>query len=667
MKIDFRARPVAFIDRICHNYSMQNMNRQRKSKEASRSALLFLMRHSAGQRRWLMLAFGATLVSIVANFLMPQVIRYAVDGVLGGDAAALPPFVTGLMAALGAGGEARRSLWVCAAAVLGLALLAGVFNFASRAGVAAGTERFCRGLRDRLFRHVQSLPFKWQVENQTGEVIQRCTSDLDVVRNFVSQQLLELARTVVLVAVALALMFSMNLTLSLVAAAFIPLIGLYTTIFNYLVARRFLAADEAEGELTSNVQENLTGVRVVRAFGRESFELGRFDGFNNRFADLWLRLGRTLSWYWGIGDIATGLQIFAVVVAGAVLAAQGDITRGEFLVFVFYNQTLAWPVRALGRTLSEMSKTGVSAKRIQEILDAEEEPEEPEALKPDLHCDIRFENVTFAYDKQEVLRDLSFTIPKASTFGIMGATGSGKSTVTYLLNRLYDLPEGFGSIWYGDVEIRRIDRRHLRRNVGLVLQEPFLFSKTIEENIAIAGAEAPGPQPELTERDRFRIRRAAGTAAVDDAISEFSKGYATVVGERGVTLSGGQKQRVAIARTLMLEAPVMVFDDSMSAVDLETDAKIRAALRREAGGATVILISHRINTLMAADNILVLEDGRIADIGRHAELIRRPGLYKRIYDMQSEAAADAGESLETLGETGETPNKAPGEEASPRA
>ncbi|MDL2325380.1 ABC transporter ATP-binding protein/permease, partial [Ruminococcaceae bacterium OttesenSCG-928-A16] len=279
----------------------------------------------------------------------------------------------------------------------------------------------------------------------------------------------------------------------------------------------------------------------------------------------------------------------------------------------------------------EMSKTGVSAGRIQEILDAETEPEEPNAKTPNLHTDIRFEQVTFSYESQPVLKDLTFTIPKGSTFGILGATGSGKSTITYLLNRLYDLQPGLGNIWFGDTEIREIDRHYLRRNVGLVLQEPFLFSKTIEENISIAMDNVP----------RHEVRSSARIAAVDEAITEFSSGYDTVVGERGVTLSGGQKQRVAIARTLMLKAPVMVFDDSMSAVDLETDASIRQALRQNTGDATVILISHRINTLMQADTILVLEDGAVADIGTHAQLINRPGMYKRIYDMQAASGVEA--------------------------
>lgn len=594
-----------------------------KTKKTTISTFGFIKKHITGTARWFVFAVVTVSVSVAATFLMPQFIRFAVDVGLGGDTASLHPFIVEMLQ--GVGGSVRGMLLWCAAGVVVLSIIAGVFNFISRMGMATGTERFVKNLRDGLYRHVQYLPFKWHVENQTGDIIQRCTSDLDVLRNFMASQLLEVVRTVLLIAIALVLMFSMNFALSVVSLLFIPLILAYSLVFYRIIGNRFLTADEAEGDLTVAVQENLTGVRVVRAFGREKYELERFDGYNNRFAHLWIRLGHTLSIYWATGDLATGLQIFSVIVAGSVLAANGQITPGEFLVFVAYNQTLAWPIRALGRVLSEMSKTGVSATRIQEILDAKTEPQQPEGKRPNLHADIRFENVTFSYDNQPVLKDLSFTIPKGSTFGILGATGSGKSTITYLLNRLYELPEGLGGIWFGDTEIREIDRYYLRRHVGLVLQEPFLFSKTIEENIAIAHESA----------GRKEVRRSASIAAVDEAITEFAGGYDTVVGERGVTLSGGQKQRVAIARTLMLDAPVMVFDDSMSAVDLETDARIRAALRENTQGATVILISHRINTLMAADNIMVLDEGHIADIGTHAQLIRREGLYKRIYDMQS--------------------------------
>ncbi len=588
------------------------------------------VRFAHGYKRFFILAIAASGLSILFQFLMPQVIRITVDSVIGDRPFALPASVMSAIDSMGGRDFLRTHLLFCALFVIAFSLLSGIFNFLSRMGVARGTEGTIRTLRNTLFAHVQRLPFAWHTQNQTGDIIQRCTSDVDVVRNFIANQLIEVLRTLILITTALTLMFSMNAALSFVALIFIPIVMLYSGIYYRRISRQFRDADEAEGDLTVAVQENLTGVRVVRAFGRERYEVDRFDEKNNTFANKWINLGYTLGAYWGLGDLVTGLQVLSVIVFGSLLAVRGSITLGEFLVFVSYNQTLAWPVRSLGRTLSEMSKTGVSLTRLYEILvaRAEDEEENPGRAKPDLTGDIVFDNVTFRYETQSVLKNLSFTVPHGKTFGILGATGAGKSTITYLLNRLYDLPPDGGRITIGGVDLRDIDRDHLRRGVGVVLQEPFLFSKTIEQNIGIA---VQNPTLE-------KVRRCAAIADVDESIIGFANGYDTMVGERGVTLSGGQKQRVAIARTLMLDAPVLVFDDSLSAVDLETDARIRDSLRQSTGDSTVILISHRISTLMHADCILVLEDGAVADIGTHQELISRPGVYRRVFEMQSDAA-----------------------------
>lgn len=596
----------------------------------NQSKLKTLLRFSPGIKRYFLFAVLASAFSIVFQFLMPQIFRITVDSVIADKPFALPGFLSAWLQSLGGRDYLRSHLIICAGAVVAVSLISGLCNFLSRSNIARFTERFVRSLRDTLYTHVQHLPFRWHIQNQTGDIIQRCTSDVDVIRNFVSSQLIEVIRTVFLISVALGLMFSMNTTLSLIALVFIPIVMLYSGFFYRRISRRFKKADEAEGELTVAVQENLTGVRVVRAFAREKHEVDRFDARNESFARSWIDLGATLGAYWGLGDVVTGLQVMSIIVVGSIFAVRGTITLGEFLVFVSYNQTLAWPVRSLGRTLSEMSKMGVSLDRLKEILDAPAESDESALAHPPLDQDIRFDNVTFSYDSQPVLKNLSFTVEKGKTFGILGSTGAGKSTVTYLLNRLYDLPEDSGRITIGGVDIRQIDRAYLRRNIGLVLQEPFLFSKTIHENIGIAAED----------KSLAAVHRNANIAAVHDSIEGFAAGYDTLVGERGVTLSGGQKQRVAIARTLMLGAPVMVFDDSLSAVDLETDARIRDALHEVSADATVILISHRINTLMNADRILVLTDGALEDVGTHAELIAREGTYKRIYDMQGSISED---------------------------
>jgi ATP-binding cassette subfamily B protein len=456
-------------------------------------------------------------------------------------------------------------------------------------------------------------------------------------RRFVSDQLIEVLRTVIMLAVALTMMFSMDVVMAAIVAVFIPLILGYTLFFNARISREFRACDEAEGELMVAVQENLTGVRVVRAFGRERYETKRFDGYNNALAKMWIKLGYTLGVYWGVGDVVSAASLLAVITAGAYRAAAGSITLGEFLVFLSYTQTVAGPVRQMGRTLSEMSKTGVSLTRLREILATPVEGDGVTMPGGDknapLDRDIVFDNVTFSYGERPVLKNLSFTARGGQTLGVLGATGSGKSTLTYLLNRLYDLEDGCGSITVGGMDIRSMEYSYLRENVGVVLQEPFLFSKTVFENIDIAARTG----------DLTKVRERAKSAAIDDDVMQFKNGYDTIVGERGVTLSGGQKQRVAIARTLMRDAKIIVFDDSMSNLDMETDAKIRESLRRDTLGATVIIISHRISTLMAADKIIVLDGGSVAESGTHGELVAKNGLYRRVYDIQT--ATDVGGAL----------------------
>ena len=563
-----------------------------------------------------------------------------------GDMAGIAAAVVG---AVGGRSFLRENLIYCALGIMVCSVVAGILNYVSRINIAKGSEGFTKKLRDSLFAHIQRLPFQWHTDNQTGDIIQRCTFDVETVRNFVAAQLLEVLQTVILVTIALVLMFSMNVALSLVCAAFIPVIVLYSLFFYGRISRQFREADEAEGELLSGIQENLTGVRVVRAFGREKHEKDRFDQKLNFFTKKWIDMGYTLGFYWGVGDLATASQILAVVCAGAWLAATNRATLGELVAFISYTTTLSWPVRSLGRTLSELSKAGVSIDRLREILESPAETDMPGAVRPDLYDDISFEHVSFGYGDVRVLDDLSFRIPKGSTFGILGATGSGKSTITYLLNRLYELPADGGAIRIGDTDIRDIERAHLRRGIGLVLQEPFLFSRSVRRNIGIS---LDRPPLEL-------IREKAEIAAVDDNIGEFKDGYDTRVGERGVTLSGGQKQRIAIARTLMTDCPVMVFDDSTSSVDMETDARIWQSIREHTSGKTVVIISHRISTLIHADKILVLENGRAAQTGSHEELIARDGVYKRVYQMQSDALLLKGGSAYSESSAREGDNDAP--------
>jgi ATP-binding cassette subfamily B protein len=479
-------------------------------------------------------------------------------------------------------------------------------------------------MRNTLYAHIQKLSYDWHVSCQTGDIIQRCTTDVDNIRNFIMNQLSELMRTFCVLVIALIMMFSMDVFMSIMSLLLIPVILVFSVYYFGKVSKEFKKADEAEGVMQAAAQENYTGVRVVRAFGREKYEMDKFAEKTETYRNIWIRIGKMLGLFWGAGDFFVGLQLAIIVAAGVWRSVQGQLTPGTFLAFYTYCNWMIWPVRQLGRILSDLSRTMVASGRVRDILIVEPETDPPDALTPEIKGEIVFNKVSFNYGKEPVLRDISFVLKPGESMAILGATGSGKSTLVHLISRLYDLKDEDGLITIDGIDIRRISRTHLRRYIGLCLQEPFLFSKTIKENISIAT-----PETELAE-----LRTVAAVAMVDETIQGFSEGYNTIIGERGVTLSGGQKQRVSIARMLAGKAPVMIFDDSLSAVDTETDAKIRHALRRRVKEAAVIIISHRISSLMQADKILVLKDGTVEDIGSHAELLERGGSYRRIFDLQ---------------------------------
>lgn len=376
--------------------------------------------------------------------------------------------------------------------------------------------------------------------------------------------------------------------------------------------------------MSAVLQENLTGVRVVRAFGQQEYEVEKFEKVSEDFRKKTFKLCNLLAVYWATSDAMSMLQSMLTLLTCVFFAVRGEITVGTLIIFTSYIWKLLWPIRQLGRILSDAGKSKVALDRIQEVLGAPEEPAEPDAVKPSLKGDIVFDHVTFGYDEgRDILKNISFTIPKGKTVAILGATGSGKSTVVHLIQRLFDVKQG--EIRIGGTPINQIDRYYLRSKVGLVLQEPFLFSKTLKENVAIARRNA-------TEEE---IDRAVADAAAKEFILDSDKGYDTLVGERGVTLSGGQKQRIAIARTLMKDNDILIFDDSLSAVDTETDAQIRSALKKRSKDTTTIIISHRIVTLSQADWILVMEDGQITQQGTHEDLIHSGGLYSKIFNIQS--------------------------------
>ncbi len=581
-----------------------------------------------GSKRWFLAAILSTVGLALTNMLTPQIVRVTVDSVLGSEPFDLPPFLADLLNRLGGAEVLREKLWMIGIVIVGIAVFGFAFFYGSRVFNTKAAETLVKTMRDKVFRHLLALPDDWYGKNRTGDIIQRCTSDINMVKDFLSEQLVSVFRIVVMLALSLFFMFSLHVGLTLIALAGVPVLLTTSLIFHKKVSPEFEICDENEGKLSAIVQENLTGVRVVRAFGREVYEKEKFDNQNRYYMGLWDRVNKMFCRYWSVADLIANLQIMLLVVFGAVFAIRGELSAGAYIAFLSYNSYLTWPIRQLGRVISEMSKAGVSLRRIEDILNAAPERDEDgaEHVTTDYRGDIAFDCVSFSFDgKTPVLEDVSFTVPAGSTVGILGGTGSGKSTLVRLLDRLYPLPEGSGTISVGGIDIRRLRAAELRSNIGFVLQEPYLFSRTIGENLRLAKQTASDAE----------LRAAAHIACLDSAVEGFPSGYDTFVGERGVTLSGGQKQRAAIARTLVQDTPILIFDDSLSAVDTETDATIRARLAGREGRATTLLISHRTATLMHTDRIVVLDRGRVAEIGTHEELLAKNGIYRRIYDIQN--------------------------------
>ena len=603
------------------------------------SMVLFFLR---GSLHFFFFGIVGSLIVAFLDMVNPKIIQYTVDYCIGDSKSSLPAYMRLIMDSFGGREVIRHHLGYIALTIVCIAFVAALFRYLSKVFNTKGAEKLVETMRNTLFEHILRLPYSWHSENHTGDIIQRCTSDVETIKNFLSGQLVAFFRVVIMITLALYFMFSINIKLSLIAMILFPVLILYSFFFHRRIGSSFRKADEQEGKLSAIAQENLTGVRIVRAFGREQFEKDKFTSYNDEYTKMWTDLMKLLSAFWASNDLISGLQVMIVTVMGAVFSVQGHITAGEFMAFVAYNSMLIWPVRMLGRIISEMSKAGISIDRVRYIMNSVVEEDAEDAIECPIDRDIVFDNVSYSFEKnsndengiedsvsQDILKDVSFTIKSGSTLGILGGTGSGKSTLMYLLDRLYELPEENGTITIGGVDIRKIKRSWLRKNLGFVLQEPYLFSRTLSENIGIAAHP-----DEKGSVSMDRIRHASRIAALDESVEKFPSGYDTFVGERGVTLSGGQKQRTAIAQMLIEEPPVMIFDDSLSAVDTQTDARIRKALSENVDDATVILISHRIMTLMHADNIIVLDKGRIVEQGTHEELIAMKGIYYTCAKLQ---------------------------------
>ena len=485
------------------------------------------------------------------------------------------------------------------------------------------SETLALNIRNELYDHLQKLPFSYHKSKDSGDLLQRSTSDIETIRRFFATQISEMFFAILNAAIAITILYYHSPMLTFISISLIPLIMIISFLFFKKIKQVFLVCDQAESAMTTVLHENLNGVRVVKAFHQEKQEVEKFNEKNEIYCNEYYHLLHVISLYWSSTDFLGMMQIVTMVISGIFFALDGQITVGTFFVFMMYESMIVWPLRQLGRILADMGKVSVAVKRIQEVLDEPYEHLE-QGNKPEIKGEIVFEHVSFSYPNQEhdVLRDVSFTIPQGATVAIMGPTGSGKSSLMYLLTGIYAYDHGH--IYIDGIDLFTIAKSWLRKHIQIVLQEPFLYSKTIYENIRMAN-------PDASKEDVIEVCKMAD---IHEDIQNFPDGYETMVGEKGVTLSGGQKQRVAIARSLLVKSPILILDDSLSALDTKTDAAIQHALHKQRFNRTMIMITHRITSAMKADFILVLEQGKITQIGTHEELIQQEGLYQRIYQLQ---------------------------------
>jgi ATP-binding cassette subfamily B protein len=508
-----------------------------------------------------------------------------------------------------------------------LAVVEGGFAFLSGRLAAETAEGSTRRLRNYIYDHIQHLTFTYHDKMQTGELIQRSTSDVDALRKFFADQAIGIGRIIILFAVNFGMLLTINVELAFISIIVVPVIVFTSVIFFKQVSKKYEAYQEQDAVVSTNLQENLSGVRVVKAFARQSYEIEKFEKENWKKYLLGKRLLLMHSLFWPISDIVCGAQMIGGFYMGAIYAINGTISVGSYLAYAGMLIWIIWPMRNLGRLIVQLSTGMVSFGRVLEIIKQDREPldvgTQPATEK--IRGEIEFKNVGFKYEEGEpVLEDINVHVKPGQVIALLGSTGSGKTSMVNLLPRFYEYTSG--QLLLDGVELNKYPRRFLRSQIGIVEQEPFLFSRSIRENIIYGVGK---------KVDQHEIEMAAKNAAVHDVITSFPEGYSTLVGEKGVTLSGGQKQRVAIARTLLKNPRILIFDDSTSSVDTETEAEIRNALKNLMADRTTFIIAHRIQSIMNADQILVLDNGRIIQSGKHQELMKVDGMYRQIYDIQT--------------------------------
>ena len=558
--------------------------------------------------------------------LTPLFIQHTIDSVIRGEESNLPIFIQDLVLA----DTVQKQLLLVAIAYVVFALMRVILMVARRFINAIYTERIAYNMRNTLYRKIQDLSFTYHSHAETGDLIQRCTTDVETYRVFVGEQLIEILRLVFLMGFSIYQMSNMSVKMTWISVVITPVIFTASFIYFIKVKNVFKKVEEAEAKMTTTLQESVTGIRVVKAFAKEKVEIEKFDKHSKVYFKEDYKLLRLMAYFWGGTDFVIFIQYCLTLSLGIYYSVNGQLDPGQFIAFLAYVGMVVWPMRQLGRIVGDFGKTTVALDRLDEIMLKDTEYVDDSDNTPNITGIVEFKNVGFQFDDDDkpLLKNISFKVEKGESIAIVGKTGSGKSTLINLMIRLLDNQKG--SIEYDGVDIKDINKKHLRKNIGIIMQEPFLYSRSLYENISIMNKTAP-------EDDVFQ---AASIASLHQDIKGFESGYETMVGERGVTLSGGQKQRVAIARMLLNDKPVLIFDDSLSAVDTETDIQIRTALNKHWKNTTLFIITHRITTAMEADKIIVLDKGEIVESGTHESLLKKNGIYAQLWDIQTNVEYD---------------------------
>jgi ATP-binding cassette subfamily B protein len=558
-------------------------------------------------RREYLLGFASLAMCSTMFAVSPRVLQYAVDDL--------------------ATGVTKAKLAVYGAILLLIAGLAGYFRYQMRRIIVSASRGFEYDLRNDFFAHLERLPMSFYQENRTGDLMSRATNDLSSVRMMVGPAVMYLANTLITAIVSLFLMFSLDVRLTLIVLLPLPIVSITVRMFGKAIHKTFEEVQERLSDLSAVVQESLTGVRVVRAYRQEQAEIDRFRTANLEYLQHNRRLSRLQGAFFPTMSLFLGISALLALWLGSRDVVNGRITLGELVAFNAYLAQLAWPMIAFGWVTNLLERGMASWKRMLTIIDTVPDIRDEPLLEqhPPLTGSIEFKNLTFCYGEREVLSNVSFTGNSGETVAIVGSTGSGKSTLVSLLPRLHNPPRG--TVFIDGRDVRDIPLAELRSAIGFVPQEPFLFSDTLADNVAFG-------VPQLKDAHPERIDAAATIAQLDKDVRDFPKGYDTIVGERGITLSGGQKQRAAIARAVVTDPRILILDDALSAVDTYTEEEILSRLRGVMKARTSIIISHRISTVRDADQIVVLNDGRLVEKGKHDELIRLGGFYSELYKKQ---------------------------------